>query len=452
MAKVYFDKHYRTTRPIMPPQQIGLPAGSLKTRLSCTSPQGLIPFLGAGASLARTADRSIPEPSQRPTSQQLDAICADFNVGSPAGRRFVEVALQLAQLVDKAPPPPSDNSPQFAPSSWHLAMRLAEMIAIEPLRPIAETLRGLLDERPVRSDDDYLQIVRDVANLMGLSASTPQLLSVASCFNHGDDRDRLRRALRSRFAEVSEVTPIQRRIAEYAKRFVKAQNSDTTQSLKRDYVIVTTNYDPLMEHYLDKSGVPTCVVTVDRRSRVHVDFMPNVQSLLGLDSEQFAGLTQIYREGDQAATVRTAKKFAFEMKPYSLAMIYKIHGCPVIHDVDKVDDIVISDRDYVLFIQNNGRTNELVPAYVQHQAVVSGFLFLGYSFSDWNVRGLYHQFLGSRQARTPQGDETESWAAGNRIVDYVATRTFNDDDQYFWQNYDASILVTELDDLAAQLD
>ena len=57
-------------------------------------------------------------------------------------------------------------------------------------------------------------------------------------------------------------------------------------------------------------------------------------------------------------------------------MVYKIHGCPLMDNRGSFDNIVISDQDYVRFIQDNGQRNCLVPVYVQN-VMGPAALFLG---------------------------------------------------------------------------
>ena len=53
-----------------------------------------------------------------------------------------------------------------------LARRLADTLSLEPLRPVSETLRSVLGETPAR--DDYLDVIKNVAGVMGLARAVPQ--------------------------------------------------------------------------------------------------------------------------------------------------------------------------------------------------------------------------------------------------------------------------------------
>ena len=448
MAELYYHPKHKAIRP---GGRAFLPIKTVRRRLEATERQRLIPFLGAGASLRPAPAPSLAPPARRPSSEALDRICAEHDIRDPEARRFVEIALQFAQLVEQRNALIENEDPQLAPSSWQLARRLADTLSLEPLRPVSETLKGVLNEGPGR--DDYLEVVKNVAGVMGLSRSVPQLLTVASYFNKKQDREELVQTLVDRFARVRHVTPIQQVVGDCAKSFVDAQNCRPPGAERNDYLIITTNYDQLMELHLTERQVPTCVLRVDRKSRVLIDFMPGTQDFLRLTRDQFAELQRTYREDEYQAAYRKASQFCLANKTQSLAMVYKIHGCPVSDEQYHLDNVVISDQDYVMFIQKNGPNNELIPAYVRTRAMSSGFLFLGYSFSDWNVRSLYQQFVKSREdshkPEAPLADELS--LEDGEDADYIVMRGYEDSDEYFFQKWTVSVLVTDLDDFAAAL-
>jgi SIR2-like domain len=459
MAKLYFDED---APKVWPGGIRMLPIAPLRRKLHEVSTQRLIPFLGAGASLKARSEPADAAPANRPTAASLDRICAEYGLAAADSRRFLEVALQLAQLIAQRPPAPELESDEYAPSSAELAGRLARMLdELDPFRPIGETLKAVLQEPVDRRD--YTKVVETVADTLGLSRSIPALLTVASYFNEDDDRPLMLEALLKRFRGVTVGTKIQDRIVEVAKRFVDARNSGVVAD-KRDYVIITTNYDRLLERALESHEVPTCVVTVRRETlEVFAEVQPHTQAALKLDKTKFDALQAFYEEDDshllaavagtdtafgQKPPRRSVSNFSLANKPHSLVMVYKIHGCPAIDERAAMDNIVIADQDYVRFIQQNGDNNCLVPTYVQNVMGAAALLFLGYSFSDWNVRSLYRNFVKSRyfnqHQRQGSVDETKD-------RDYVVLRSFEAGDNYFFRPWDVSVLVTNLDHLAREL-
>jgi hypothetical protein len=472
MAKLYFDERNRQPYPGGIRK---LPLKPIREKLYDSQKQRLIPFLGAGASLKAKPSPTVAPPAKQPTAAALDQICNECNLTDPASRRFVEVAIQFAQLIAQRQATIDSEDRQYAPSSWELARRLAEMLVLEPLRPAGDTLKSLLREPYDRGD--YVDIIKNVADVMGLSRSVPQLLTVASYFNEGQNRGLMCEELLQRFENVSEVTDIQRRIVDVAKTFVDAQNNNSASD-KRDYLVITTNYDPLLEVCLAQQNVPTCVMTVDMRSKAVLAYVaPHTKSALGLSEAEFDELRQLYEQDDggalppsrplEATAVagpgrslpvsprrRVAGSFTLGNKSHSLVLVYKIHGCPIIDQrqpqstPQRADNIVISDQDYVRFIQENGSKNSLIPAYVSSRMLESAFLFLGYSFSDWNVRSLYQNFVRSRykddQEKQRDPDETMD-------RDYIVMRSYDSSDDYFLRQWNVSVLVTDLDTLAENL-
>jgi hypothetical protein len=428
--------------------RVGLPVDAIKSKLFNQSRQRLVPFLGAGASQPSAIPSASLPPERQPSSELLTAIHSELALFDPAQQRFVEIALLLAQLVKTriVPPPPSEET---APSSWELATQLAERVQVEPLRPTAERLQSLVRQTPPRTD--YIEIVKDVAELLGLSRSVPELLTVASYFNKRDDRRILNHELLRRFGLVRTGTQVQDTIARCASEFVHFNNALTSRDPKRDYLIITTNYDSLVETKLALERVPTCVITVDKKSRVLTQFMPGAQEYLGLCDDDFRTLQRLYIDDDPLKPFKLAKMFKLENKQKSLAMVYKLHGCPVIDDKVKIDNIVISDQDYVSFIQLNGRSYDLIPAYVTTLLQESSFLFLGYSFGDWNVRSLYQYFVRNRPRASGADASRDEDDQVDEDRDYIVMRRYQDTDAYFFEQWDVSVLVTELDDFASQL-
>jgi len=447
MARVYVDPD--VVKPPFGDAMPGLPMEAIKPRLNDVRTQRLIPFLGAGASLPLSKEQKWPAPPVKPTEDQLAAISKDFSISTPNGKRFVEIALQFAQLVDQAPAAASarQGGCQSAPSSWELATELAAELKLEPYKKLGKSLERLLDEQPRRGD--YVNIVKLVSRVMSLHTSIPQLLAVASFAN----RDELKGFLANTFAQVNDRMLLHDKIAEKAKEFVKRRNENEIED-KTDYIIITTNYDQLIEQALEKKEVPSCVMTVDRKtSKVLVDIPTTTKAFLGLsDDSQFEELKKQYRVDASRAVEglsefdlsNVADKFILPYKTHSLAMVYKLHGSLEIDRRLDLDNIVISDHDYVNFMQANGDDNHLIPNYVGSRMAGARLLFLGYSFSDWNVRGVYRQILNRRMKK-------ESSKRDKDERDYVVTRTWEDTDKMLFSDWDISVLVTLLNNFAQQL-
>ena len=96
--------------------------------------------------------------------------------------------------------------------------------------------------------------------------------------------------LLKRFSGVTQATAIQERVIQIAKGFVNARNQGSVAD-KRDYLIITTNYDPLLEMRLEQERVPTCLVTVKWKTfEVVAEVLPHTQAALNLDDGAFQAL------------------------------------------------------------------------------------------------------------------------------------------------------------------
>jgi SIR2-like domain len=77
-------------------------------------------------------------------------------------------------------------------------------------------------------------------------------------------------------------------------------------------------------------------------------------------------------------------------------IVYKIHGSLHPTATADKDSVVITHEDYVSFLSVTGS----VPSYIASRLPRVGLLFLGYSFSDWNVRSLYRAVTRYRAAQS----------------------------------------------------
>jgi hypothetical protein len=459
MAFIYYDPALdRQTRRRLPRRALrGIPIDDVRPLIENVQRQKLIPFLGAGASLPNhPSQRPVPD-IDVPSYSELAEMFREYKIDRPDQLKFLQVAVQVAKMIGNSQREPINLAE--APSSWELANTLAQELGVEPFEPYAEALANLFID-PEHDEyqenlQDFVKIIGQVARLMGLHRSVPQLLTVASYFNLRDDMIAL---LANRFQGVSASRPIHRLLARIAHQFVvETRNKLGTNSLypKDDFVIITTNYDGLIELELERAGVPTCVVTVDSEDKVSVEFTKSSQSCLQLGDLEFSALQARYQY-----TSRYLPKNVIvspDGKTHSLAFVYKIHGsiAATIAGVTR-DNIIISDQDYVDFIEKNV-SNNLIPGFIAARLMASRFLFVGYSFSDWNIRGIYRKFFQGREAASNAGkgepdsidvDQTKEAARGR---DIVVMKSFGKTDDLFFRSWDVVVLVTELDKLSGDL-
>ena len=55
------------------------------------------------------------------------------------------------------------------------------------------------------------------------------------------------------------------------------------------------------------------------------------------------------------------------------------------------------------YMRQNGLNNAMLPAFVKNGWMTRGFLFMGYSFSDWNVRSWYQSLMEDAHFRERRG-------------------------------------------------
>src|SRR5262249_2567138 len=134
-------------------------------------------------------------------------------------------------------------------------------------------------------------------------------------------------------------------------------------------LIVTTNYDQLLERALRDSGRDPWVI---------------VQPIEGFKSTD-------------------RRKLDEKLAEFEGDVVYKIHGsfsaAPGSPASSPAHWIVITEEDYIKFLLTITRVKEGIPEQIVTKLKLSSLLFLGYSLEDWDFRTLYKGMIETLKER-----------------------------------------------------
>lgn len=175
---------------------------------------------------------------------------------------------------------------------------------------------------------------------------------------------------------------------------------------KRPMMIVTTNYDRLIEDALLAKGIPFDVIvhrapTLDCGSPLFHIMRYKHEDNKGPEPEVFVGID---------ATTLEYKK----IDPEKRTTVYKMHGS-VFSDV-AMDSFVISEEDYLNFMLNMNTRPPSIPHVIKSYVGKRSFLFMGYGLKDTNLRMLLHSLepvLPSFSTMAAEGGSRKNAQAGN---------------------------------------
>jgi len=182
----------------------------------------------------------------------------------------------------------------------------------------------------------------------------------------------------------------------------------------RYQLIVTTNYDDLMERAFQDAGEPFDLVSYVAEGEERGKFLhwpPGGEARLIEKPNEYRGLS-------------------LDQRP----VILKIHGA-VDRDTGERDSFVITEDHYIDYLTRTDISN-LVPVTLAAKLRRSHFLFLGYSLRDWNLRVILHRIWGEQKL------SWKSWAV-----------QLNPDplDKECWKKRDVDILDVRLEEYVAAL-
>jgi hypothetical protein len=182
----------------------------------------------------------------------------------------------------------------------------------------------------------------------------------------------------------------------------------TADPLRHQLVMVTTNYDDLLERALRGEGEPFHLVSYVAEGEGRGKFLhwpPGGEARLIETPNQYDGLM-----GDQHP------------------VILKIHGAVDRTNSDR-DSFVITEDHYIDYLTRTDITS-LIPVPLPAKLKKSHLLFLGYGLRDWNLRVILHRIWGERKLTW------KSWAIQLDPGEFDAES---------WRNHNVDILSVDLE-------
>jgi hypothetical protein len=179
----------------------------------------------------------------------------------------------------------------------------------------------------------------------------------------------------------------------------------------RFQLIVTTNYDDLLERAFQDAGEPFDLVS----------YVSEGELLRG----KF-----VHTNPEGEARVIDVPNQYRELSLDRRSVILKIHGAVKRHAPDGYSDsYVITEDHYIDYLTRTELAN-LVPVTLAARLRRSHFLFLGYGLRDWNLRVILHRIAGEQKLTY------KSWAIQRHPTGL---------DQKFWARRDVDILDLDLE-------
>jgi hypothetical protein len=178
-------------------------------------------------------------------------------------------------------------------------------------------------------------------------------------------------------------------------------------------LLVTTNYDDLLEQALDERGEPYDLVVYMADGEHHGHFFHQPP-------------------GGSLTLIEEPREY-LDASPEERTVVLKLHGFVNRNDANH-DSYVITEDHYIEYL-THADLDELLPASVLTRLLNCHLLFLGYSLRDWNLRAILYQL---REKAKPN-----DWWAVRRDFDPVEQKT--------WAKKNVAMIGMTLEDYLVQL-
>ena len=256
------------------------------------------------------------------------------------------------------------------------------------------------------------RLAREVAYPSEDDRDLTDLAKVASYFVEISARERLCETLREEFTVEARPSPMHRYLA----------------SVDAPLMIVTTNYDDLMERAFIEAGRPYDLV-------VHPT-----------DQREVEGSVLWWAHGATAPEAVAPNKLYIELDQRTV--IYKMHGS-ICRASEKLDSYVVTEEDYVDFLARM-TGQHAVPAQFLHHFRRCHFLYLGYGLRDWNLRVMLRMLrvsgAGMGKGGSGSGDDDD-----RRLVSWAVQYRPSPIETELWGTRDVKIYDVLIDDFVRAL-
>lgn len=244
------------------------------------------------------------------------------------------------------------------------------------------------------------------------------LAKVAQYAETTSGRGALDEQLQPLFEPLFPATSLHRFLAELPARCHAAGIPKTRDPVRKRFLIVTTNYDDVLERAFRTA-----------RKAVHVLTYLSNQDMPLFVHQPPTGPSKPIMSGNNYE----------ELDRDTHPVILKVHGSV---DRDRSEDkkgenFVITEDDYIDYL-SFGDIASALPADLNAQLNESNFLFLGYALQDWNLRA----FL-KRIWREQKKKNFKSWAVMKDCSDF---------EHQYWTENKVQIQRTDLEHYIARLD
>lgn len=393
--------------------------------------QRIVPFLGAGVSISGRQN-ALRSSIDNPASVNFESIFQQLGFEGRA-KVFLELAILLAYLMQSWEQSEQEHdAPRevdgdlltklqqdiYPPSAGELAKLFSHLANYSSFRDIVRRLRGKFPAHTFgAAEEQQVEALKLLASVTGIANPPDLLTSITSYFESVGDRDSLWKNLSSVISLKNTPTSTHKMLAAAAHRHL-------SQKRTLDYLIITTNYDCLMEKALDDLDVPYAVLLTRRSDqKVVVRFSEKIPD--------FAWLNDL-NQGETGGNFANGFVLQKSGDLRNLVVIYKIHGClyPKLKR-EEADGVIISDNDYVNYIKQMGNGSNVIPSYVNTLMNNKPFLFLGYSLNDWNIRSIFETM---REKRSQYGG----------VQDVSVMYEVGEFEEVFFQRNDILIFKTDL--------
>ena len=155
----------------------------------------------------------------------------------------------------------------------------------------------------------------------------------------------------------------------------------------RPPLLITTNYDDLMERAFEDAGQPFDLITYVAEGEHRGKFIHRRPD----------GSTHLIERPNEYAGIALDDRRQF-LHP----VVLKIHGAVDREDAER-DSFVITEDDYIDYLTRTELAS-LIPATLAERLKRSHFLFLGYGLRDWNLRVILQRVWGQQRL------SWQSWA------------------------------------------